>query len=91
VTKQLKYISIVLLLIFNNSCGGQDNSKLQIEESTNEQEIIKSIEPYQYGAGDVVFRGYLDKSGNMWFATSNEGVFKYDGKTFSNYNKEHSY
>ena len=73
-TKQVNYIAIVLLLIFNTSCKGQDNPKQQIKESTNDQEIKKTIEPYKYGAGDVVFRGYLDKSGNMWFATSKEGV-----------------
>ena len=87
-TKQLKYISIVFLLIFNNSCKGQDNSKQQIEKSTNDQEVKRRIESHQYGAGDVVFRGYLDKSGNMWFATSKEGVFKYDGKMFTNISKK---
>ncbi|MEM6379664.1 MAG: two-component regulator propeller domain-containing protein, partial [Bacteroidota bacterium] len=43
---------------------------------------------HEYGAGDVVFKGYLDKAGNMWFATSQEGVYKYDGQTFTNYNTE---
>jgi ligand-binding sensor domain-containing protein len=25
-----------------------------------------------------------DKSGNIWFASSNKGVFRYDGKTIIN-------
>lgn len=27
----------------------------------------------------------LDKSGNLWFGTSDDGLYKYDGKTFSQY------
>ena len=29
-----------------------------------------------------------DKNGNMWFGTD-QGVYKYDGKTFKNYNQQH--
>jgi ligand-binding sensor domain-containing protein len=31
---------------------------------------------------------FEDKSGNIWFATSNQGVFKYDGKTITNFNEK---
>ncbi|MCX8229920.1 MAG: hypothetical protein OTJ44_08245, partial [Planctomycetota bacterium] len=53
-------------------------------KENSEGETTAEIEPFQYDDGDVVKRGYLDKSGNMWFATTREGVFKYDGKTFTN-------
>jgi ligand-binding sensor domain-containing protein len=53
-------------------------------QASGEGQSTVEIEPFKYGAGDVVKRGYLDKSGNMWFATTKEGVFKYDGKTFTN-------
>ena len=85
---KFKYFSIILLVILSSSCKDQDDSKYQIEEPTKEHGIEQKIEPYQYGPGDVVFRGYLDKTGNMWFATSNEGVFKYDGRTFTNISKD---
>ena len=29
-----------------------------------------------------------DKNGNIWFASSNKGVFRYDGKTIVNYNEK---
>ena len=29
-----------------------------------------------------------DKSGNIWFASSNKGVFRYDGKTIVNFNEK---
>jgi ligand-binding sensor domain-containing protein len=77
---QLKFIAIVSIALFTSSCNGQINKDLKGKGKL----VDEKIEPFQYGAGDVVKRGYLDKSGNMWFATTKEGVFKYDGKTFTN-------
>ena len=78
--KQLKYISILLIILLNSSCIGQIQEQSKTDRNEN-----KKLEPYNYGAGDVVNRGYLDKLGNMWFTTLKEGVFKYDGKTFRNF------
>lgn len=75
--KQFKYILLVSITLFASSCNGQKKKETEIL-------ISEKVEPYQYGAGDVVNRGYLDKSGNMWFTTLKEGVFKYDGQTFTN-------
>ena len=80
--KQLKYI-IISITLFTSSCNGQINK--ESDSQSKGKLVTKKIEPYQYGAGDVVNRGYLDKSGNMWFTTLKEGVFKYDGKTFKNF------
>jgi len=86
--KQLKYFLIILIALFNSSCNSQVQSKSQTDKESDKQNIeklvIENIEPYKYGAGDVVNRGYLDNSGNMWFTTLKEGVFMYDGKTFKN-------
>ena len=86
--KQLKYFSILLIAIFTSSCNGQSQTKSQINKESDKQNteelVDKKSEPYKYGAGDVVNKGYLDKSGNMWFTTLKEGVFKFDGKTFKN-------
>ena len=73
--KHLKLLFLLTVIIFNSSCKGQVESKSQ---------QVQKNESYQYGAGDVVNRGYLDRSGNMWFTTLKEGVFKYDGQTFTN-------
>ncbi|MGB0390501.1 MAG: ligand-binding sensor domain-containing protein [Salibacteraceae bacterium] len=64
------------------SCNGQNNTKSQVENE------IKNIEPYEYNSGDVVTKGFSDKEGNMWFSTTQEGIFKYDGKSFTNYTVE---
>lgn len=48
----------------------------------------KLVQTHQYNSGDVVTKAYLDRSGNMWFTTTQEGVFKYDGVSFVNYTVE---
>ncbi|MEM7574837.1 MAG: two-component regulator propeller domain-containing protein [Bacteroidota bacterium] len=50
-------------------------------------ETRREHKPINYGAGDVVTKSLLDASGNLWFATTEEGVFKYDGASFTNYNE----
>jgi ligand-binding sensor domain-containing protein len=74
--KQLKYFSLLLIALFTFSCNSQSQKSVVGN---------KKIEPRRYDAGDVVTQGFLDKSGNMWFTTLKEGVFKYDGKTFTNF------
>ena len=78
----MKYLSLILLITLTNpSCYSQSQSK----PIKGESEEVK-LTPHEYGAGDVVYKGYLDNTGNMWFATSQEGVYKYDGQSFINYN-----
>ncbi len=82
--KRLSYLLVLLQAIFSTSCKGQIESKSTYDRMTGDQKTEKQVDPYHYGAGDVVFRGYLDKSGNMWFTTSGDGVFIYDGERFTN-------
>jgi ligand-binding sensor domain-containing protein len=86
----LKYPSYVtsLLLFFAASCNGQN--KIQLKEVVNTSKtttagtlsIIKTQGTNQYAA---VSCGLQDKSGNLWFGTGGEGVYRYDGKFFTNY------
>ncbi len=91
-TKQLKYFLIILIALFNSSCNSQVQSKSQIDKKSNQQNVEELVdkknEPIKYNSGDVVTKGYLDSSGNMWFSTTQEGIFKYDGKSFTNYTIE---
>lgn len=80
--KQLNYFLLISLTLFTSSCTGQIKEK---SDSKNKEILVnKTTEPFKYGAGDVVTDGYMDNLGNMWFTTLKEGVFKYDGKTFTN-------
>ena len=83
-TKKLKYLLILSIILLNSSCKGQVDKESRDNYKVNDPNIEKTIEHYNYRAGDVVKKAYLDKAGNMWFATTKEGVFKYDGETFTN-------
>jgi ligand-binding sensor domain-containing protein len=86
--KQLKYFSIILIAFFISSCNGQSQPKSIIGKESdreNKEEFFnEEVEHIEYGAGDIVTKGYLDKSGNIWFTTTKEGIYKYNGKTFTN-------
>lgn len=85
---QFKYLLILLFALLNSSCNSQMQSELQIEnisDNKNAEKIAsETVEPYNYGGGDIVTMGYLDRSGNMWFTTLTEGVYRFDGENFKN-------
>ena len=70
---------LFLMLIFSMSCSSQ-NEKLKSQFV--EKEVEGKGEIFKYGEHDKVTSGILDKAGNLWFGTSNEGVYRYDGKSF---------
>lgn len=86
---KIKYLSILLFTLFNYSCNSQLPSKLKTEKKPDhkntEKLVVKNDESYKYGAGDIVTSGYMDRSGNMWFTTLTEGVYKFDGEKFKNF------
>lgn len=79
----MKYLVLFLISILNVSCNR--NVK---EKAFNGNSIAQEVKAYKYGAGDIVSKGYLDSKGNLWFTTSNEGVYKYNGKEFLNIRKD---
>ena len=85
--KQLKLYSILLLTL---SCNSNGPTNLSDASSSHKMVSETSVtkQPIKYGPGDVVNRGFLDKSGNMWFTTLKEGVFRYDGTTFTNFTEK---
>ena len=72
------------------SCNGSIQAKVSEDGAKEKLSVVTSLttETVTYGSGDVVSKGYLDSSGNMWFTTTLEGVFKYDGNSFVNYTVE---
>lgn len=81
---KLKYISILFIILLNSSCRGQIQNQSQDEGNNVIKPGNEKIKIIDYGAGDVVTKGIVDKEGNIWFTTTKEGVFKYNGKTFKN-------
>ncbi|HXS36054.1 MAG TPA: two-component regulator propeller domain-containing protein [Flavipsychrobacter sp.] len=82
--KTTLHILLLATLLFN-SCNGQTQSppKKAIGETkvitTGKSKIIKTQGSNEY---QNVCCGLEDKKGNLWFGTSGEGVYRYDGKLF---------
>lgn len=86
---EIRDFAFVILLLIGTSCNEQGKKNLTKENltessvtSVNQQKIIK----YQsLDEGDNVHCGLQDKTGNLWFGTTGDGIFKYDGKLFTHY------
>jgi ligand-binding sensor domain-containing protein len=81
--------SLLLVFIFMTSCNGQTNIQSQ-ERSESESKIIRVGQPKlkkTQGSNEYqnVRCGIQDKNGNIWFGTIGEGVYKYEGKLFTQF------
>jgi ligand-binding sensor domain-containing protein len=81
--------TFLTILIIGTSCNGQGKKDLP-KEKVSETKIIsdrqpKLIKTQDSQKGDNVCCSLQDKAGNLWFGTSGEGVYKYDGKSFSQF------
>lgn len=66
------------LLLFGTACNGPDKKGFPKEHP----KLIKTIGSPKYGN---VQCGLQDKAGNLWFGTTENGLYKYDGKSFSRF------
>ncbi len=77
------------VLAFVCACNVQNGTNLQkdntIESKSSKANHLKIIKTQGSGPEDNVFCGLMDKSGNLWFGTTGEGVYHFDGKSFTNY------
>lgn len=69
-----KVYSFFLFFFFIVSCKGQDTTKTVGISITSDP------------ASDIVSAALKDKNGNIWFASSGRGVYRYDGKSFTQFN-----
>ena len=78
----IKYIGIftlLLMFIFCNYCVGQNKIDLATDSIKYETKGVITL----YGPTTSVRTIRQDRQGNIWLA-SNEGIFRYDGKSFIN-------
>ena len=74
-------VSIFLtLLFFGTACNGPVKTDLPIEKE--HPKLIKTIGDPRYGNVQCSLQ---DKAGNLWFGTTENGLYKYDGKSFNRY------
>jgi hypothetical protein len=84
--------SLLLVSIFFTYCDGQTTNK-QINETVVEQPSFtsKNTKLTKTQATTVhqnVHCSLQDKDGNIWFGTTGEGVYRYDGKEFNQFKKK---
>lgn len=82
-------LTFLTILIFDISCNGQAKKDLP-EKKVSESKIIptdqqKFIKPQSLNKGDNVHCSLQDKAGNLWFGTTGDGIYKYDGKLFTHF------
>ena len=86
---QTQTFTFLAILLFGTSCNGQVKKDLP-KERVSESKIIsvgqqKLIKTQGSQPGDNVHCGLQDKAGNLWFGTTANGLYKYDGKSFSQF------
>ena len=88
-TRQLFNWTIVLMLMCEStSCNAQSEKNLPKEKLSQTKVIAvsggqpKLIKTQGSGPGHNVRVSLQDKEGNLWFGTTGEGLYKYDGKSF---------
>jgi ligand-binding sensor domain-containing protein len=86
---QTKILALLTILIFVLSCNGQsktdfpNNSVGDLKTiPVGKPKLIKTQGSNEYA---TVYCGLQDKEGNLWFGTSGEGVYRFDGKLFTQF------
>ncbi len=77
--------SLLLVTIFFTSCNGQVKTTLSKDSATittGQPKIIKTQGTDQF---DNICCMLQDKAGNIWFGTTGEGVYRYDGNSFTQF------
>lgn len=83
----------IFLLLFSlallASCNAQDSISSQkdkpAEANISQANHPKIVKTQGTGPADNVNCSLQDKSGNLWFGTTGEGVYYFDGDTFAHY------
>jgi len=89
----MQIYSILLLIFFTTSCYGQNQTHLPKDSVSTSKTTFTDQPKTKVNTG--VTTTYLDgespitcslqdKEGNLWFGTFGDGVFRYDGETFTN-------
>lgn len=75
-------ITFLLLLVFYNSCNGQIANDLKDAVTIGKPKLLKT---HDSGVSENVHCSLKDKQGNLWFGTTGEGVYCFDGKLFTQF------
>ena len=79
------FLSLLWATMFFNHCNGQVKNNLPKENAAISVGQTKLIKTQSLNSGDNVHCSLQDRKGNLWFATTADGVYRYDGKAFTNF------
>ena len=77
---QTQVFTFLTILLFGTACNGQVKKDLPKEKE--HPKLIKTLGGPRYGNVQCILQ---DKAGNLWFGTTENGLYKYDGKSFTQY------
>ena len=77
---QTQVYTFLAILIFGTACNGQVKKDLPNEKE--HPKLIKTIGNPRYGNVQCSLQ---DEAGNLWFGTTQNGLYKYDGKSFTQF------
>lgn len=84
--KYAQVFTFLAILLLGTACNGPDKKPKTVSESNiipaAHPKLIKTIGDPQYGNVQCAIQ---DKDGNLWFGTTENGLYKYDGKSFSQF------
>ncbi len=75
--KYIRVFTFFTILIVGTACNRQ--AKKDLSKEKEHPKLIKTIGSPRYGN---VQSALQDKAGNLWFGTTENGLYKYDGKSF---------
>ena len=86
---QARVFTFLILLLFGTACNGPAKKDVPKEKGSESNilsvahpKLIKTIGSPKYGN---VQSALQDKAGNLWFGTTENGLYKYDGKSFTQF------
>ena len=77
---QTHIFTFLTILLFGTACNGP--VKKDLPKENEHPKLIKTIGDPRYGNVQCSLQ---DKAGNLWFGTTENGLYKYDGKSFSRF------
>ena len=78
---QTQVFTFLTITFLGTSCNGQVKTNLPKENINQQPKMIRTQGVISGNVGCEL----QDKAGNLWFSTSGEGVYRYDGKSFTNF------
>lgn len=79
---QTQIYLFLLLFVGITSCNGQNKTEIQAATATESPKILKPQGLYKEAS---IGTSIQDKAGNIWYGSNGEGVYRYEGKTFTHF------